>query len=765
MENSKASLRPPLLNHSGVAVAVMVTGALLLALFGGIVFKGRSGWCGTFCPLAPIQKVYGHAPLLMVRNGYCEPCLGCQKNCYDFNPGAAVFSDVYDSDAFWSDNRRFFAALLPGLIIGFFNSVSPTEQGLWPYLVSMVTPPLVSVGLYQLIHNVFRLNHYRLVALFGMLALMIFYWYGAPVVVAGVEQVFSLALPEVVITGIRGFVILVGVAVLLRGLLAERAYRQAEQASAVATVGEGVDTLKAVVREHREHARVKERASGRVLDVPPEQSLLDAIEKASLPIMPGCRMGMCGSDPVVIVEGSENLDPPDENELTTLRRLGLEGKARLACCCKPRGDLAIDLDADPEAFSGDDAVSEDDKAGQAERTTIVIIGNGIAGISTAEHIREQDRDCRIVLITEEPHHFYNRMGLEQVVHGRAAMQGLYLMKEEWYQQNDIEIWLNTRVTAINRDFRLIELGTGERIEYDKLVLATGARAFVPPIPGADMAGCFTLRDAKDALAIRAWVQTYVCKQAVVLGGGVLGIEAADALRQLGLRVTIVHTAHQLMNRQLDLHAGVILRNYLKRNGIDAVMNTSIQQIVGPSRVRDVILTNGDTLPADLLLFCVGVRSNTTLAKKAGLEINHGVLVDACMRTSDAHIYCVGDAAELPGAIGGLWSVGNEQGRVAAKAILGQEEVYNAVATPPVQLKVAGIDLKCFGNMEVEDAEHFTGGDVEREVWRHFLIKDQRLVAGVFVNSPRAANIAMDYARHPDKTLSREDVDTLLNTNR
>jgi nitrite reductase (NADH) large subunit len=759
--------RAPLLNHSGTAVGIMLVSVLLLALIGGLVFKGRSGWCGTFCPLAPLQKVYGHAPLLMVRNGYCEPCLGCQKNCYDFNPRAAIFSDLDDADAWWSDKRKYFAAMLPGLIIGFFNASVPAETGLSAYYLSILTPPLIAVGLYVTLQNTFHLGDYRQVALFGLVALGIFYWYGTPVVASGIEQVFGLTLPPPAILAIRSAAVLVCVAVIVRGLLSERAYAQAQQASSRGSVGGGVRALKAAIRDNENNVQVRELASGKQFEVRPAQNLLDALEAAELPIMSGCRMGMCGSDPVVITEGSDNLEPPDENELTTLRRLGLEGKARLACCCRPKGEITIDLDANPDDIKiGDLTAMTEHETVDDGRFHVIIIGNGIAGISTAEHLRElddsADGNCRITLISQEPHHFYNRMGLEKVVHGRAAMQGLYLMQEDWYQRNDIDVWLNTRVVTLNRQDRQIELGTGEWLSYDKLVLATGGRAFVPPTPGADLPGCFTLRDAADALSIRAWSQTRHCKQAVVLGGGVLGVEAADALHQLGMRVTIVHNSYQLMNRQLDLHAGVILRQFLANSGIDVITGAGIQRIDGVERLQRVILTNGEALNADLLLFCIGIRADVALAEAAGLEINRGVRVDTHMRTSDEDIYCVGDAAELPGAISGLWSVGNEQGKVAGASVLGKMKQYEIAAAPPVQLKVSGIDLKCFGQIEDgEGIQSYSGGDVAQHKWKHLSVKDGHVIGGVFVNTPLAANAAISASKQADRTLSKEDINELM----
>jgi len=170
-------LRHPLLNSSGFHLGLILLTALGLALIGGIIFKGRSGWCGTFCPLAPIQKAYGHAPLLLVKNGYCEPCLGCQKNCYDFNPRAAIFSDLNDADDWWSDQRKFFIALLPGLIVGFFNSSYHSEVTLSEYLLSMFIPLGLSTGLFYTLHNLLQINFYKIASLFSMSALTIFYWF------------------------------------------------------------------------------------------------------------------------------------------------------------------------------------------------------------------------------------------------------------------------------------------------------------------------------------------------------------------------------------------------------------------------------------------------------------------------------------------------------------------------------------------------------------------------------------------------------------
>lgn len=755
--------RHPLLNHSGLYLGVILTVALVLAFLGGLYFKGRSGWCGTFCPLAPIQKAYGHAPLVLVRNGYCEPCLGCQKNCYDFNPRAAVFSDLGDADGWWSEQRKFFIALLPGLIAGFFNSNMSPETVLLDYLITMISPMMVSIGLFYSLHNLLQFNFFRLASVYSMAALGIFYWHGTPVVATGLEKLFGLVVMQSYISAVQYSVMAICLAVIARGLISERQFRLSQQDSAQASLGSGVATLKAALSHTSQLVQVHEKSSGQQLLMRRGQSLLDALEEAELPIMSGCRMGLCGSDPVVVTDGMANLDPPDENELNTLRRLGLEGKARLACCCKPKAGIEVDLEADPTQFTlvPDDSPTEEE-AIVDDRLKVVIVGNGIAGISTAESLREKDPDCSITLITQEPYHFYNRMGLEKVLYGRSAMQGLFLMKEDWYQRNHIDIWLNTRVDSIDVEKRQLQLATGETTEYDKLVLATGAQAFVPNQAGFGLPAVFTLRQAEDALSIRAWVQKYHCKRVIVLGGGVLGVEAVSAMLELGLRVTIVHGDRFLMNRQLDKNAAIILRNFLENKGVRVFTENGIERVEDCGELYRVYLKDNKVVVTDLVILCIGIRADTKLARSAGLKTNRGVLVDEKMRSSDENIFCVGDVAELPGAVGGLWSIGNEQGKVAADGITGGVSSYSMSSLPPVQLKFSGIDLKSFGTLEVdENTSCFSIGSITSNNWRSVLVKDHQLTGGVFVNSPLAASAAINLSKQADQYITEQAILEML----
>lgn len=198
------AMRQPWLNHSGLTVGVVMLAMLTLALAGGWFFKGRSGWCGTFCPLGPIQRAYGQAPLVLVRNGHCEPCVGCQKNCYDFNPRAAVFSDVYDDDPRYASQRRLFMGLLPGLLLGYFLAQPLGLDGVGEGLALLLGASAASAGLYGLTVAFVPANAYRISLAFGAAAITIFYIFAGPIVVASAAQLIGGPAPEWLTEATRG---------------------------------------------------------------------------------------------------------------------------------------------------------------------------------------------------------------------------------------------------------------------------------------------------------------------------------------------------------------------------------------------------------------------------------------------------------------------------------------------------------------------------------------------------------------------------------
>ena len=730
------SLRHVYFNKEPAALLTLVFAALALAFLGGLFLKGRSGWCGTFCPLAPIQKAYGHAPLFTVRNGYCPTCVGCQKNCYDFNPRAAFLSDLTDTDLWYAGHKKFFVAALPGFALGYFSAADPTVTGLGAYYLYLAGWIVTTLGIYMVVRIFVRISDYLIAAVSAMSAFVIFYWFTAEGIIGTAFNLLGGTAPLWADKVFIGVIALVALRVLYNGMQAEKDFLGLNDAAAEPKFGVKVDAIRAAGADAAGDL-VSERASGRSFAADPGRTLLEGIESAGLIQDFGCRMGMCGADPIAIVDGMENLSPPNDDELATLRRLGLEGRARMACVCKAVGGVVtIDLGTDPNDLP--EPPPPADQMDHGEETGIqrvVIIGNGTSGMAAADEIRRMSASCKIDVVARETHRFYNRMAIGRLLYGRTGFEDLFLMAPDWYEKKQVDVWLNTQATAIDREQCMVTLGTGETLPYDRLIMAQGSRAVIPPSNGTDMPGCFVLREATDAQAIRAWRQEKGCDRAVVQGGGVLGIEAADALRRLNLKTTIVQRSGRLMNRELDEKGSAILRQFLETLGIDVVTGASVAGITGGDRVEGVGLTTGEILPADLFIACTGVRANAELAEAAELEINRGVIVDDRMQTSDPNIFAVGDVAELPGAVGGLWAIGTAQAAVAVAAMFGQDVTYEAPSTL-VSLKMDGIDVKGFGNLEPDyDSEELMDSDEPENIHRRLVVKGGRITGAVFVGPP------------------------------
>ncbi|MEO5806709.1 FAD-dependent oxidoreductase, partial [Devosia sp.] len=497
---------------------------------------------------------------------------------------------------------------------------------------------------------------------------------------------------------------------------------------------------------------VLDRGTGQGFAAHPNRSLLEGLESAGIKIDYGCRMGMCGADPVAVIDGQEHLSEPSATELDTLNRLGLNGRARMACVCKAtRGGVTIDTKLDPHSLPVPvPEIPAVDMAVATGINRVVIIGNGAAGAAAADEIRRLSPTCAIDMVAREPELFYNRMAIGRVLYGRSAMAGLFLQGHDWAEKKSVTLWLNTSATAIDTAKQEVHLGTGETLPYDRLVLAQGSRAASANVPGDDLDGCFVLREASDAITIRAFRQSHACRTAIVVGGGVLGIEAADALRQLGLSVTILQRSSRLMNRQLDERGGEILTHYLEGLGVTVIPHAELNRCMGDTRLTGVELKDGTTLDADIMVTCAGIQPNIEIAQAAGLATRRGVLVDQSMRTSDPHIFAVGDVAELPGAIGGLWAVSAAQGRIAAAALFGHDTAYTEPNTL-VSLKMDGIDVKGFGLIAPQSADHaiLLDPDNGHDQYRAIIADQTRLLGAIFVGPPGTGSPVADLIERKD----------------
>jgi NAD(P)H-nitrite reductase large subunit len=367
---------------------------------------------------------------------------------------------------------------------------------------------------------------------------------------------------------------------------------------------------------------------------------------------------------------------------------------------------------------------------------VVVLGNGIAGVTAADLVRRNHPDCEVHVVGQESHHLYNRMGISRLVFGRSAMQGLHLLPDQWYDDHRITTWLNTRAVALDTLAQTVRLGTGDELRYDRLILATGSRTFLPDWPGFGLPGTFVLREADDAMAIRRFAQEHGAAQAVVVGGGLLGVEAAHALHLLGLHAVILEVFDHLLGRQADERSAQLIADYLENLGIDVLTGVALDGMVDAGgRVTGVALKDGRVVPADVVVAATGIRPNAELARDAGIAVGRGVLVDDRMRTSAPNVFAAGDVAEYDGQVLGLWPVAVNQAEVAARNALGADD-----ACPPLRplalLKGVGIDFLSIGRFTPEPGDEVLVVDEGRGYqYAKVVVRDGRVVGGILVDRP------------------------------
>lgn len=472
------------------------------------------------------------------------------------------------------------------------------------------------------------------------------------------------------------------------------------------------------------------------------EKLLDIAEASQIPIEAGCRMGMCGSDPVRVLEGEENLSAVRSAERRTLERLGLSGTCRMACVSRVQGpvvvdpQVGVDEEAEAEAAEEPPLVAPADHAVRQTVRRVVIIGAGVAGVTGAEELRRALPDAELTLVGEEPYHFYNRMAITRLVSESTSIDSLYLNRREWAESRRIDFRRGVAATAIDRAEREVTLDDGSRLPYDRLVIASGARPFVPPLDGFGRDGTFVLRTIDDAVQMQQDIRRHRCRNAVVVGGGLLGLEAAYNIGVLDVRVVVLDRGRWPLSRQLDEHAGALLWAMLDDLGIEVLAQTEAQRVVGDGRVTGVELMDGRVLDAELCLVATGIQPNAELGADAGLDVGVGIVVDDGMRTSDPNIFAVGDVADHSGRAYGLWPACVEQARVAAANIAGGDAAFQ-LAKPPARLKVPGIDLLSIGAVEARPGESraVVVSAYGTRSYRKLILEDGRLTGAIILGSP------------------------------
>ena len=367
-----------------------------------------------------------------------------------------------------------------------------------------------------------------------------------------------------------------------------------------------------------------------------------------------------------------------------------------------------------------------------KKLKLVMVGNGMAGCRTLEELIKLAPELYdITVFGAEPHGNYNRILLSPVLAGEMTLPEIMLNDLDWYRDNGITLHAGKKVTRIDRIRRRVAAEDGTEAEYDRLLLATGSNPFILPVPGKDLPGVIGYRDVADTEAMIAAAANY--RHAVVIGGGLLGLEAANGLRLRGMEVTVVHLMPWLMERQLDRTAAAMLQASLEVKGLRFMLEKQTAELVAgeSGRVCAVRFKDGETVPADLVVMAAGIRPNTTLAETAGLHCSRGIVVNDTLQTYDPRIYAVGECAAHRGIAYGLVAPLFEQAKVCANHLAQHGIGRYTGSVTSTKLKVTGVDLFSAGDfMGGEGADEIVLSDRQGGVYKKLVLKDERLVGAV-----------------------------------
>ncbi len=370
---------------------------------------------------------------------------------------------------------------------------------------------------------------------------------------------------------------------------------------------------------------------------------------------------------------------------------------------------------------------------------LVLIGNGMAGVRTIEEIVKRDAETfEITIIGDEPYPNYNRIMLSNVLQGKTTINDININDWDWYKDNHINLLTGEKAVCIDKDKKEVITDKQQILAYDELIIATGSSAFILPVPGSDLDGVIGFRTIADTEMMMEAAQNY--KKAVVIGGGLLGLEAARGLIDRGMEVHVVHLLPTLMEMQLDAAAANLLKQDLEAQGMKFLMEKQTAEIYGEKRVQGLKFTDGTSVECDLVVMAVGIRPNVAIARVAGLEVNRGIVVNDHMVTSDPSIYAVGECAEHNGIAYGLVAPLYEQGIALAEHITGGQGKGYQGSVLSTQLKVAGCDLFSGGKIhEDENTQAIIVHDQFSKLYKKILVTDNKIVGVVLYGDASDGN--------------------------
>ncbi len=400
---------------------------------------------------------------------------------------------------------------------------------------------------------------------------------------------------------------------------------------------------------------------------------------------------------------------------------------------------------------------------------VVIIGNNVAGTFTAQNLRSLNEDIEIEIFTQEKYPYYTRVKLPELISEKVAIDDLIIFKEDWYNTKRINLHLNKKVKKIDPNNKMIYIKDEfNPIVYDKLVLALGSMPNIPPFKNAvDMRdqkkGVFTLRSIDDALEIRDFIKKSTVEKAIIIGGGLLGLELANQIKACNLETTVVEFFPRLLPRQLDEECAAMLKEEIESRGINVVLDAVTEEILGNGRVEGIKLKDGRKFDTDIVLIQAGINPTIDLAKKANIQTNRGIIVNEFLETSEKDIYAVGDCIEYKNQIWGIIPACMEQSKIVAASLLGIKNVDYEGTTPKNTLKIVGLELTSIGIID-PTKEEGTAWDILKKAdkkdccYQKIVLKGNKLKGAILFGE----NKAMSYVYNKmEEDIDRDELKKLL----
>jgi len=369
---------------------------------------------------------------------------------------------------------------------------------------------------------------------------------------------------------------------------------------------------------------------------------------------------------------------------------------------------------------------------------IIIVGNGLAGIISAKTLYELDKKVEIDIFAEEKYHYYPRPNLIEFLAGNIPFERMFAFPQEWYGEQSINIHLEKPVTRIFPDSQEIEVEGGKREKYESLLLANGSFSFIPPFKGTNKKGIFALRTLDDAFGLLEYLKNH--QKVVVIGGGLLGLETARAMKSRGARVDVVEFFDRLLPRQLDIQGASLLKAQIENMGIKVHLGLATEEVLGQDEVSGLRFKGEREIETDMAIVAAGVRPNLRIAKEAGLEADRGLVVDDYLKSSNPKIFAAGDVIQHRGRVYGIIPSSFNQARVVASNILGREEKYEGTV-PSNTLKVVGLDLTSVGlvNPEEDIYEELRKEKREEGIYKKVVIQKGIVVGAIWIGTKKGVS--------------------------